>query len=68
MVKSVAAEVKDILENSVLPKSIREINRALGYKYDSGQISVSINYWVRQGGVKAQLKDGYQRNKVYYIE
>ncbi len=68
MVKSIADEVKEILELSSRPKSMKEIVRALDYKYDSGQVSVSINYWVKRGEICAQLKEGYKRNKVYSLQ
>ena len=65
--KSIADEVKEILELSSRPKSMKEIVCALNYKYDSGQVSVSINYWVKRGSVKSELKEGYSRNKVYSL-
>ena len=66
--KSIADEVMEFLKTSRKPKSMREIVRALDYKYDSVQVSVSIRYWVIKGVIIAENKDGYKRNKQYSID
>lgn len=65
--QSVADEVKEILELSEKPLSMREIVLALDNKYDGGQISASIECWIKRGVIKKHGKDGYFRNKVYSI-
>ena len=64
---SVADEVKEILELSDKPLSMSEIVQLLDYKYDSSQISASLNCWIKRGVIKKEDKKGYLRNKVYSV-
>ena len=60
-------DLRDNYPFGLFAASMKEIVRALDYKYDSGQVSVSINYWVKRGEISAQIKEGYKRNKVYAL-
>ena len=65
---SVSDEVKEILELSDKPLSVREIVRVLGDKYDSNQVSASIRYWVKRGEIQATRKLGYRKYNVYSLK
>ena len=67
MIRSIADEVMDILAASSRPKSMKQINRLLGDKYPSSQISASISYWEKKGVIIGQVRDGYKKNKEYIL-
>ena len=65
--KSVADEVKDVLSLSTRPKTMKEIAKALDYKYPSSQISASIKYWEKRGEIVGEIRQGYNKNKEYQL-
>ena len=65
--KSVADEVKEFLSVSREPKTLKEINTALGNKYTTSDLNRHIHYWVKRGEIKTKIKDGYIRTKEYFV-
>jgi hypothetical protein len=65
--KSVADEVKEFLSVSREPKTLKEINTALGNKYTTSDLNKHIRYWEKKGVISSNIKIGYARTKEYCL-